>query len=270
MFNLTIKDEELLKTIFTSLKDVLTDIDVAFSTGEDVMSFNTMDTSHVMLVVMNTKNDFFVKKEVKENIIVRLSTIPFVKILGLCNNDHKLKMSCDEKMENLNVKYGNKTVNLKLLEPIDEEKIAVPVIDYQCQFQLTMEQYEDLLKSFKSLGDDNLTISLFKDKVVFSSSNDSTSTETVFHNQASSDEVVTKKAKIEKKKKSKDEHLKNYICENEMKIKLSTKYFGFMCVKKLGTTVTFSFSDGRPVCVNYDFGGGSLTFYLAPKIEDDP
>jgi proliferating cell nuclear antigen len=137
---------------------------------------------------------------------------------------------------------------------IDCEQLIIPTTEYASVVSFPSDEFQRIVRDLQSLGD-TCTINASKDGIKFSVAGDAGSggillkTTTSGNNSGPTEVLVG----------------------NDVEMSFALRYLHlFSKAAPLSPTVTISMIDSQPMVVKYQIGGlGELSFYLAPKMEDE-
>uniref|UniRef100_A0AC35TPQ2 Proliferating cell nuclear antigen n=1 Tax=Rhabditophanes sp. KR3021 TaxID=114890 RepID=A0AC35TPQ2_9BILA len=257
----------LLKKVVEAIKDLVTD--APFDCCETGITLQAMDSSHVALVSLKMDVSLFETYRCDRTVSIGLSLAAMSKALKCANNDDICKLSySDDDRDNITFTFRDakkertQDVTVRLVD-LDNEHLGIPDQDYTACIDMPSNEF---MKSCRDLAMFSDTISIAADKgsVTFSATGE-TGNSTVTYNSStpSDDEEESNKIVIK--------------VEKPVKINFSIKYMNsFTKATPLGSKVSIKMCNNVPVIIEYPFGGddenpdtSSLSFFLAPKIDDD-
>jgi len=220
------------------------------------MYIQTMDSARVCIVEIVLPCGWFDTYECAEPVTLGVNSTTLYKILNsrdkvqtirACFEDDTLTF--DFTGENKGAVF-DKHFELPLME-LDEETMAIPAIDYQAEFSLPSANFASIVNQLKLFGD-TMDVSCNEEKIALRSSS------------------------IESANMSVDIHIDDLtefsINEGEdLRVSFSLSYLHNFCMyHKLSNHVEVKISTNYPMKVVYPLAseGASLSFFLAPKLED--
>uniref|UniRef100_A0A0K0FKL3 DNA sliding clamp PCNA n=1 Tax=Strongyloides venezuelensis TaxID=75913 RepID=A0A0K0FKL3_STRVS len=264
MFEAKLPQASTLKKVVDAIKDLVQD--APFDCSETGMSLQAMDSSHVALVSLKMDVSLFDTYRCDRTINVGLSLINMAKALKCANNDDTCHIRHDDD-DHDNVTFTFKDskrdrtqeVVVRLVD-LDNEHLGIPDTEYSVVLQMPSSEFMKTCRDL-SMFSDTLSISANKSSVEFSATGDNGSSKVTYNKSASLDDDDDNSDKIVLEVKS------------PVRINFSIKYMNqFTKATPLGEVVKISMCNGVPVIVEYPFGSderSSLSFFLAPKIDDD-
>lgn len=220
------------------------------------LHFSGMDSSHVSMVVVNVHNTLFDEYELPEGEIqVGMGLKSLNNILRLVGDKDQLQIAYDPKKDNvINVQFANVQkkrnydFDLKLMD-IDNDELEVPEMQFTHGLNLVSTDFYQMVNDCVVFGD-TVKLAIGGDKLVTS----------VQGEHANSFMSLDGEAML--------------VNEGDpVSMKLALRYLQmFSKGKDVSKKVRLRALEGVPIEVTYpmDEGGKStLTFYLAPKIDED-
>ncbi|CEF63451.1 Proliferating cell nuclear antigen [Strongyloides ratti] len=264
MFEAKLPQAATLKKVVDAIKDLVQD--APFDCSETGMSLQAMDSSHVALVSLKMDVSLFDTYRCDRTINVGLSLATMAKALKCANNDDSCHIRHDDD-DHDNVTFTFKDakkertqeVTVRLVD-LDNEHLGIPEQEYSVVLQMPSS---DFMKTCKDLSmfSDTLCIAANKSSIEFSATGDNGSSKVTYNKSSSLDDDEENGGGIVLEVKT------------PVKINFSIKYMNqFTKATPLGEVVKISMCNGVPVIVEYPFGSddrSSLSFFLAPKIDDD-
>uniref|UniRef100_A0A0N4ZS44 DNA sliding clamp PCNA n=1 Tax=Parastrongyloides trichosuri TaxID=131310 RepID=A0A0N4ZS44_PARTI len=267
MFEAKLPEAGILKKVVEAIKDLVQD--APFDCSETGMSLQAMDSSHVALVSLKMDVSLFDTYRCDRTINVGLSLATMAKALKCANNDDSCHIRHnDDDRDNVTFTFNDpkkgrtQEVTVRLVD-LDNEHLGIPEQEYSVVLRMPSS---DFMKTCKDLSmfSDTLCIAATKTTVEFSATGDSGSSKVTFNKSSSSDE--------DDNDEDNDDKISLDV-KTPVKINFSIKYMNhFTKATPLGNVVKISMCNGVPVIVEYPFGTdnlSSLSFFLAPKIDDD-
>lgn len=269
-----------LANIFESVNPVLENGNLTIHSKGIYLS--GIDPSHVAFLKLMIKKEYFQNfnlinenkdvddeesndnfSENKKNIIyIGLDFKIFIKILKSSEKNDSIILKYQEDKDYLSITIKNNSIkrnfHLKLLD-LENNKINIPKINYNLNIEMRSIQYERIISSFDIVDSKYIEISSDKTKVILKS-----------NSHLSESEVV-----LEKNDRDTKEN-KNYLIINNKYVKPTSynleKLKSFLKGNCLNDKVNISLNENFPIKISYEIeekNNSSLTYYLAPKIDDD-
>ena len=253
-----------LKKVIEAIKDLVTDGNIEVS--ETGMNLQAMDSSHVSLVSLVLHTDMFEHFRCDRNVTLGINLPNFAKILKCSGNDDSVTLKAQDDGENLAIVFeseGQERVSefeLKLMD-IDAESLGIPDQDYNTNVKMSSAEFQRIVRDMTVLGD-TCSIGCTKEGVKFSVSGDLGQGNITLRQTNSVD---------------KEEEAVTIEMDEPVELNFALRYLGFFTkASPLCPRVTISMSPDVPIVVAYNVGGekdtegaGSLSFYLAPKIDEE-
>jgi proliferating cell nuclear antigen len=245
MYSATFPSGTVLKKIVNVLKDLVSQANLEFS--EDGVSLQAMDDSHVCLMALELPSSFFEEYECDEDVNVGIFMQNLSKLLK-CGDETVMLSSNESDPDVITIvmddKNKNTDIEMKLLD-LDCEKMELPEVEHDSVVAMVSDEFAKIVKGLGAIGD-SITIDVFEENIKFSTKGDLGTA------------VITCAAEVEVNTPVSD-------------LAFSLKYIiSFSKAASLSEFVQISLTAGQPGEILFPIHeGGTLTFYLAPKIEDD-
>jgi len=186
----------------------------------------------------------------------------FIKILKSSEKNDSVILNYQKDNNYLSITIKNDSIvrnfDLKLLD-LENNKVNIPKIDYNLNIEMNSLQYERIINSFDIIDGKNIEISSDKTKVILRS-----------NSHLSESEVFLEKNNRDNKENT------NYVIINSKNINPTSynleKLKSFLKGNCLNDKVNISLNENFPIKISYlieNKNNSSLTYYLAPKIDDD-
>lgn len=253
-----------IKTVFESLKDILIDANLRFSSdGIKIIEANPTRT----LFVHMSLNKSFEVLNCKKNKIVGINLTNLYKPMKTMNNSDVLtiKIKDDPSSKKTDVitlmienseKGKSLSCDIKLMD-INITNIGLKDLDYESAVTMPSEELQNICKAMLSFDIEVVDIQNIGQFLSFSGSSD-----TGNYNYKFTSDVDKDDADIVIKPKSKK------IVQGFFSLKYLAQ---FTKCTSLSSHVTLFLGNNMPITVQYDVGSmGVLKFVLAPKAEDKP
>ena len=137
---------------------------------------------------------------------------------------------------------------------IDSEQLGIPENDYDASIKLPAVEFQRICKDLSSIGE-TVEISVTKDAVKFATTGDIGSANVLCRQNKSADSEEATEIDI----------------NQPVALTFALRYLNsFAKATPLSTNVVLKLSQELPIVVQYSIeNAGELSFYLAPKIEDE-
>jgi len=246
MFSAELK-AKVLKTIVDAVSELSESI--VFDITETGIRAQSMDSSHVSLSFLSLKAEGFNSYNFEKHYNIGISLVSLLKILKCSSGEDNvlLKLEDEDKMI-LEISDGSSKSEFELrLMEIDEEMLSIPQMEECCEIKMPSSKFQKIVRNMCAMGEDCM-ITVNKDKLMFTSSGDTIKINSIYENK---DDVSFK---------------------GHIRSRYSLRYMQmFTKATPLSTGVIINLPEGAPMVVKYETEGGliGLTYYLAPKIEDE-
>jgi len=258
MFEARLIQGGLLKKVLDVTKDLVTDAN--FDCSQDGFNLQAMDSSHVSLVSLKLRSDGFEHYRCDRNLSMGMNLKNMVKMLNCANNDDIITMKAEDQGDTVTFMFETPNqerisdFELKLMD-IDSEQLGIPDTDYAATVKMPSSEFARIIKDLSGIGD-TVVISVTKDGIKFSTNGDIGSANITVRQNSSADNP--------------DQNTSIELNEPVM-LTFALRYLSsFTKATPLSPTVMICMSKELPVVVEYRIGDmGNISFYLAPKIEDE-
>ena len=238
-------------SIFKVIVDAVSEIvdTVAMNFGEDGVTMQAMDASHVSLCFLQLKREGFneYRCEKPKNVGISLANLSRIFKCTSVEDDLEIMVDESDKM-NLGFKGPSRASDFEMkLMDIDSEYLHIPEVVYDCVVNMPSPEFQKMVRDVAVIGD-TCSIEVEGDgEITFSS--DGEIGQARFH--------PLDKIAIDVK--------------GAANSKFANKYLHmFTKASPLCKNVVLKLSKDNPMCVEYQIEGlGSLKYYLAPKIDDE-
>ena len=263
MFEATLQKASTLKKVIEAIKDLVTDGNIEVS--ETGMNLQAMDSSHVSLVSLVLHTDMFEHFRCDRAVTLGINLPNFAKILKCSGNDDSVTLKAQDDGENLSIVFeseGQERVSefeLKLMD-IDAESLGIPDQEYNTTIKMSSSEFQRIVRDMTVLGD-TCSIGCTKEGVKFSVHGDLGAGHITLRSNASVD---------------KEDEAVEIQMEEPVELNFALRYLGFFTrATPLCGRVNISMSPDVPIVIAYHIGdkdaegAGSLSYYLAPKIDEE-
>lgn len=252
-----IQKAELFASLFQHIKLFSECVNISF-TGEG-MYMQCMDHSHVSIMELRLPANWFDRFECSVPATIGLSSVILYRILGSREKNQQVHLvysgdDSDRLLIHLtsdNKKEFDKHFEMPLID-VDQDQMEIPEIEYQSEITISSSQFASIINQLKMFGD-NMEFHCSEEKIMLASTSMDQGKMFV---EIEIDDVSAFAI---------DEG-------EELKLSFSLAYLHNMCLyNKLAKEVELKFSENYPMKLVYplDENGGSMTFFLAPKVNDD-
>lgn len=255
----TMARAETFAILFQHMKTFSDHVNLIFK--KDELYVQCIDNSHVSILELHLPSSWFdvYDHQNDANITLGMSSSMLYRILNARDKTQELNMVYDGgETDNLLFHFvsGSKTefdkhFELPLME-IDTEMLQIPQMEYQAELSLSSEHFANIVKQLKMFGD-TMEFQCSEDKIML-----------VSHSQDQGKMFVEVKMN----------DVAGFAIEEGLQLLMSFSltYLNSMCLyNKLAKEVELKFTTDAPMLFSYNLGvdGASMSFYLAPKINDD-
>jgi len=285
MFEATFQKGDILKKAVDAVKDLVNEANM--DVQEAGVNMQAMDSSHVSLFTLTLRKEGFSNFRCDRPLTLGLNLGNLQKVLRCASTEDKITVLSDDDAENLQLTFEASErmcdFNLKLMS-IDSETLAIPDETYEACICMPSGEFQRIMRDLAVLGD-SCTITVIKGSVSFSAEGDvgkgaitltqSSEVEGEIKPEMEEEQVDDEdKDKKEKKKKEALEKIKTEIVlrkEEGVTSTFALRYLNmFTKATSLSNQVRLHMSPEVPIVVEYPIESyGSISFYLAPKIEED-
>jgi proliferating cell nuclear antigen len=225
------------------------------------MQLQAMDSSHVSLCFLKLDKDAFDHYRCDQPMTVSLSLPNLAKILKCASDDDSLTMKHKEDSDALQLMFESKDQDrimdfeMKLMD-LDLEQLQIPDTEYKSVVKIDSTVFKRIVADLSALGD-SCVIAVKKDQVRFSTDGDVGKANIQLRAGTAADTKEDRKTDIS--------------CEEPSEQRFALRYLKFFAAATpLSEQVCLSLAKDIPLNVAYVFSGASkISFYLAPKIEDE-
>lgn len=237
---------KVLKIIVDAVSELSESI--VFDITETGIRAQSMDSSHVSLSFLHLKPEGFISYNYESHYNIGISLVSLLKILKCSSNEDNVLLSLnDHDKLTLVISDGSSKSEFELrLMEIDEEMLSIPPIEECCEIKMPSTKFQKIVRNMASMGDD-CQIVINDEELKFISMGDSIKISSMYENK----DDVSFNGKIDSK--------------------YSIRYMQmFTKASALSKDVKINLPEDSPMVVTYDIDNQIvLTYYLAPKIEDN-
>ncbi|KAJ1629455.1 proliferating cell nuclear antigen [Pavlovales sp. CCMP2436] len=259
MFEARLTRGELLKKVIEALKDLVNEAN--FDISSTGIQLQAMDSSHVSLCALVMKAEGFDHFRCDRSMPLGINLLSMAKVLKCCNKDDIVTLKAEDDGDSINFMFESKDQDkisdfeLKLMD-IDSEHLGIPETDYKATVTMNALEFSRICSDLSILGE-TVAISVGKDGVKFSVSGEMGTGNMTVRDNGSSDVKEGDRVDIE--------------MEEPVNLNFAMRYLkSFAKAAPLCDRVQLCLSRDVPLLVKYDIPNfGSLSYYLAPKIDDE-
>jgi len=257
MFEARLSQGALLKRVFEAVKELCTDVNI--EVNEKGLELQAMDNSHVSLVILDFKKaafDFY-RCDSERSIGLNMETV--VKVMRMCGNDDSVTLRHQDDSDQMEFCFENeqerKTSSFKMkLMVIEDERMGVPEIDFDTEVYMSTKVYTSTIGQLSQFSD-MLKISITKGSTIEISAAGDSGDATITYSPNDGDTDV------------------RIASTSDTKATFGTRYLQLFCkAAPVSDHLTLKISHKQPLLVIFDLNGdssvGTLTFFLAPKMDE--
>lgn len=243
MFKAELSDANILKSSFDAISSIVDEVEI--QTDSEGMRLDALDRSHITFVHLELKSDLFDEFicDVPEKI--NIDTDEFMKVLKRAKSDDRVILSLDE--GNLIITFeGNATRTFKIrLIDMEYDNPVPPQIDHPASVQIPFSLLKDSINDI-DIFSDKILLKLDPDKFTASADGE--------FGDASIEYIHGEK-----------------ITENVKSLFSLDKIREMLKADKFSDVVQISLGDDLPLLLTLEMvtGDGELSFFLAPRLEED-
>ena len=246
--------------IFQHIKAFTDNVNIMFE--KERMYIQSMDNAHILIFEIILPKSWFDKYEftTDDYVAIGLSTIIFYRILNAKEKTQSIQLVYDpNETDKLSVHFvsDNKTefdkhFELPLME-LESELMEIPPIEYDAEFTIASSNFSNIVNQLKQFGD-TMDVECSEEKIVLYSNGKESGKMFV---EINIDDLTTFS-----------------INEGEkIKLSYSLNYLHNICLyNKIAKHIELKLKDNYPLQAVYilnDDENAKITFYLAPKINDE-
>jgi proliferating cell nuclear antigen len=259
MVEIVFHQASLFKRLIDSLKGLVED--VCFECEANGISLQAMDVSHVSLIAMELPSDTFATYNCPSHVSLSFSVETLAtKILRSAGSNDELSIRTGSTHEDIEIQINSpnqdKSTRFRL-KPVDiaPETVSIPDHTYRARLQLNSQAMNQLVKSLSEVSD-SVSVRCTEGSIAFSVADASVEATTTFNAGFGPE--------------SADDEVEVDVTES-CRVAYALRYLkAISAAAGLASRVSLSFSPHFPLLVEYALTeGGSVRFYLAPKVEDD-
>lgn len=246
-----------LKKIIDAISNFVTSAN--FECKSDGISLQALDSSCVSLVSLMLRADGFEHYRCDRSMTLGIDLDAMSKVFKCAGNDDIVTIKANDNPDTVSFMFESpkqtrfSNFEVKLMD-IDSERVGIPEAKYNCVVNMPSGELQRICKELSVIGE-TVTVSCSKDSVQFSVDGDMGSGNIVCKQDMGVDEEEMITIKVQ------GEISFNYAL-NRLK--------SFTQATPLSKSVSLKLSPKLPIVVEYQIEGqGSISFYLAPKVQED-
>lgn len=245
-FSATFRDALLLQKTIGVIHDLLQDCTASIS--KKGIFIQSMDSSHVCLVSITWPSGAFASYFCEGDTLVGIHVGNLLRILKCCNKSDTVTLSIEESTSDamtVSFKDDSRTASFSMkLMTRDDEQMSVPEMEYAASISMDSQDFQGACRDL-SIISDTTTISVTSKGLSFSSSGDIGEAHLVYEN-------------VER------------MGTSEISQSFSLRYLNsFAKGTILASKVALKMSSDMPIVIEFVNDVCYISFYLAPKIDDD-
>mmetsp|Transcript_11594 Transcript_11594/g.13321 ORF Transcript_11594/g.13321 Transcript_11594/m.13321 type:complete len:259 (-) Transcript_11594:129-905(-) len=246
----------LFKKIIDSMKDLVTD--ASFDFDDEGLAMQAMDSSHVALCNLKIGKDGFSLYRCDRPTSLGLSLANLAKVLKCSGTEDSLSLKATDEPDSISLLFENQSQDrimdfeMKLMD-IDEENLGIPEQEYKCNIVMDSNEFTRIIRDLSALGD-TCVIGCTKESAKFSVSGD----------------IGSANITIKNAKSVENDTGATITVQEPVELTFALRYLKFFTqAAPLSTKVSISMSADVPLLCEFQLNAGSISFYLAPKIEEE-
>mmetsp|Transcript_3606 Transcript_3606/g.10225 ORF Transcript_3606/g.10225 Transcript_3606/m.10225 type:complete len:222 (+) Transcript_3606:228-893(+) len=220
-----------------------------------------MDSSHVSLCALVMRSDGFDHFRCDRSMPLGINLQSMAKVLKCCNKDDIVTLKAEDDGDSISFMFESNQQDkisdfeLKLMD-IDSEHLGIPETEYKATVTMPASEFTRICNDLSILGE-TVAISVGKDGVKFSVTGEMGTGNMTVRDNNSAD--------------VKEEERVDIDMEEPVNLNFALRYLkSFSKAAPLADRVELCLSRDVPLLVKYNIQDvGHLSFYLAPKIDDE-
>jgi proliferating cell nuclear antigen len=232
---------DVIRKVFALLDELSNDVNLQFT--EKGLKVQSMDTSHVCLSTVKISKDFFADYNVPKFTVIGIKLSSLVRVLTCIDGQFAFEYS-EKSPDEFVICSENEHFSLKTID-LDSEEMEVPEMEYDVEIDADASVLQKHLKNIASFGDTT--------KITIENSNVTAS---------ASGEIGTASIVISGSRVK---------ITGNLSVGFASRYLvTFAKAASVSKVAQLFFANEQPAVMKYEFGKDSyISFFLAPKIEDD-
>ena len=174
MFKATFERAQTIKSIFDSIKDLTSAINIQVN-ARDGFVLQSIDSSHVLLVVLNLPPSLFSTFECDVPMTLGVHLPHLFKILKCAENDASITFTADKDTSHLDIEFAHRQrcarFSLNLID-LDADHLDIPPAFYALRTQIGSQHFQRIIRDIAQLGS-TCSITCESDSVVAFGTHDS-------------------------------------------------------------------------------------------------
>lgn len=251
------------KRIVQALSELVADVNL--DVNEDGISMQSMDSSHVALVVLTLEAAAFQFFQCTANVSLGINVPSLLKIMKCAGADDTLTLRADDRVDEVTIMFESPTrlsdFQLKLLD-IDVEHVGIPPVEFAGSFEMVGGELRAIVRDLSTMGD-TLTLRIAKEEV-----------------RLRVDGELGRGTIRCRPSTEVDEEGKNLVPEDQrivietdgapIELQFALRYLAIFTKYDIADRVFVGIKRAVPMLMRYTMDDlGELAFWLAPKITDD-
>jgi proliferating cell nuclear antigen len=236
--------------------------------NENGLNIQTMDSSHVSVVMLDIDKQFFDKYQCISPITIGINLDLLTKLLKSVTKKDHLRLVKNDIDDYLFLSIYNdvrtQDFNVPLFE-FSTDALSIPSIDYRLVYNISSDEFSKVLNDISLVDGRDITLTLGDKKFILTSTGDLGKTT-----------ISLEGISLADTDDNTDNPLTN-ICTIIKDGQPLTASFTLEFLKNISRAKVFSkhgavisFSENYPLCICYPFGENSnLRLHLAPKLEEE-
>jgi proliferating cell nuclear antigen len=248
----------LFKRIIESLKGLVED--ATFDCETHGIGLQAMDVSHVALIAVELPADAFANYRCNEPIALSFNIETLSKLLKNAGTNDELTIKCSRPGDTIEMQLTAPSQDRSTtfhIGPVDvhSEMVSVPDHHYRASLGFSSTALAQLVRGQSDIND-SVSVRCIDGSISFSVADNAVEAVTTFLSDGASDTA--------------QEEVVINVTE-DCRVSYALRYLkAISAASALAPRVSLSFSPHFPLLVQYDLNeGGSVRFYLAPKVEED-
>lgn len=241
MFEICMRTE-FLKKVIEVVKDLTPRVNIEIT--EDGIQLREMDISQISYIVVTLSADDFEKIYCEKSQIIGVDLTVLLLVLKNMASEEFVTLKLGGKQDDLVVKGKASYFEIPLLM-IESGNIEIPDTEYEGSARMMSSEFQKICRDLSSMASD-VSIDLQKDQISF-----------LIQGKVGKGNIVCQKNVI-------------FDVENPVKVSFSLRYLCFFAkATTISNEVDICLSKDFPMLLEYKTGHSIISFYLAPKIEDE-
>lgn len=274
---------------FRQILDTIKDLpitDTNLTIGVEGLSIESMDPSHVSVIILKLDKSYFSEYKCNETIVLGINLVILGKIFKSITKTESLRLYKEIDEDYLNIKIYNETRSQEFNIPLFDltlESLGIPEMNYPIIYSLSCEEFSRILSDISLVESRDVTITMGNSKLVLEAKGELGKTKIIVegdkdnkdindNNDNNDNNEEENQTEIEKISLTSDNNKVTLLKDG----KLISQSFTLDILRNIAKAKQFtkrgtiiSYANNSPLSICYPFGKNShLLFYLAPKIED--